>query len=114
MHHLADSHLHSYIRFKWTLTENQPVIKAYEEKEWAELPDSKTAPIEMSLDYLKGIHSRLVYLLKSLSIDDLNKSFIHPETNKEVILKHNIGIYAWHSNHHYAHIENLLKRKGWK
>jgi DinB family protein len=113
VHHLADSHLHSYIRFKWTLTENLPVIKAYEEKDWAELPDAKTAPIEMSLNHLKAIHYKLVYLLKSLTIDNLNKCFIHPETNQEVVLKHNIGIYAWHSNHHFAHIENLLKREGW-
>jgi DinB superfamily len=113
VHHLADSHLHSYTRFKFMLTEKQPVIKAYDEQLWAELPDAKTAPIEMSLLLLKAIHFKLAYLLKSLSLDDLNKSFIHPETNKEVVLKENIGVYAWHSNHHYAHIENLLKRKGW-
>lgn len=114
VHHLSDSHQHSYTRFKWTLTEDKPIIKAYEEKDWAELPDAKTAPIEMSLLHLKAIHSKLVYLLKSLSIDDLNKSFNHPETNEEVVLKYNIGMYAWHSNHHYAHIENLLIRKNWK
>ncbi len=113
VHHLADSHQHSYIRFKWALTEDKPVIKAYNEQDWAELPDAKTAPIQMSLDHLKSIHYKLVYLLKSLSLDDLNKSFIHPDANQEVFLKQNIGMYAWHSNHHYAHIENLLKRKGW-
>ena len=114
VHHLADSHHHSYTRFKWALTEEKPVIKAYNEKSWAELPDAKTAPIEMSLNHLKAIHYKLVYLLKSISFDHLNKCFIHPETNEEVVLKQNIGIYEWHSNHHYAHIENLLKRKGWK
>lgn len=114
IHHLADSHHHSYIRFKWALTENKPVIKYYYEHLWAELPDAKQAPIQLSLDHLKAVHAKLVYLLKSLSNDDLNKSFIHPEHNEEVVLKKNIGIYAWHSDHHFAHIENLLLRKGWK
>ena len=113
VHHVSDSHHHSYSRFKWALTEDNPVIKAYYEDRWAELMDSKTAPIEMSIQHIKAIHFKLVYLLKSLSEADLNKTFVHPETNKEVALKHNIGIYAWHSNHHYAHIENLLKRNQW-
>ncbi|SFZ92893.1 DinB superfamily protein [Flaviramulus basaltis] len=113
VHHLSDSHHHSYNRFKWALTEDKPVIKAYHEERWAELLDAKTAPIEMSLLHLKAIHAKLVYLLKTLNDDDLNKCFIHPETNSEVLLKKNIGIYAWHSNHHYAHIENLLKRNNW-
>ncbi|MFD2823358.1 YfiT family bacillithiol transferase [Lacinutrix iliipiscaria] len=113
VHHLSDSHHHSYIRFKWALTEDKPVIKYYYEQLWAELDDAKYAPIEMSLSHLKSVHLKLVYLLKSLSTSDLNKSFIHPEHNEEVVLKKNIGIYAWHCNHHYAHIANLLKRKAW-
>ncbi len=113
VHHLADSHHHSYIRFKWTLTEDKPVIKYYYEALWAELDDSKTGPINMSLLHIKAVHAKLVYLLKTLNETDLNKSFIHPEHNEEVNLKKNIGIYAWHSNHHYDHIENLLKRKEW-
>ena len=113
VHHVSDSHHHSYIRFKWALTEDKPVIKYYYEQLWAELPDAKFAPITMSLDHLAAVHFKLVYLLKNLSEDDLNRSFIHPEHNEEVLLKKNIGIYAWHSSHHYAHIENLLKRKGW-
>lgn len=114
VHHCSDSHHHSYIRFKWALTENQPIIKAYNEKYWAELFDTKTAPIDISILHLKAIHTKLVYLLKGLSNDDLEKSFIHPETNDIVLLRTNIGIYAWHCNHHYAHIENLLIREGWK
>lgn len=114
VHHISDSHHHSYTRFKWALTEDKPVIKAYFEDRWAELFDSKSAPIEMSLNHIKTIHFKLVYLLKGLHDEDLNKVFIHPETNSEVPLKYNIGNYAWHSNHHYAHIENLLKRKGWQ
>lgn len=113
VHHVSDSHNHSYIRFKWALTEDKPVIKYYLEQFWAELPDAKFAPIKMSLDHLSAVHFKLVYLLKSLNEDDLSKSFIHPEYNEEVMLKMNIGIYAWHSNHHYAHIENLLKNRGW-
>lgn len=113
VHHLSDSHHHSYSRFKWALTEDKPTIKAYYEDKWAELFDAKTAPIQMSLLHLKAIHCKLVYFLKELSDVDLNKSFIHPETKSEIILKNNIGIYAWHCNHHYAHIENLLKRNNW-
>lgn len=114
VHHVADSHHHSYIRFKWALTEDKPVIKYYYEHLWAELSDSKRAPIKMSLDHLAAVHYKLVYLLKSLNDEELNRSFIHPEHNEEVVLKKNIGIYAWHCNHHYAHIENLMLREGWK
>lgn len=114
IHHLADSHHHSYIRFKWALTEDKPVIKYYFEDLWAELPDGKTAPIELSLNHLKAVHAKLVYLLKIIDESELQKSFIHPEHSEEVLLWKNIGIYAWHSNHHYAHIENLLNTKGWK
>ncbi|WP_100612013.1 YfiT family bacillithiol transferase [Confluentibacter lentus] len=113
VHHLSDSHHHSYTRFKWALTEEKPIIKAYHEDLWAELIDSKSAPITMSLQHLKAIHFKLVYLLKRLSDEDLSRSFIHPETKKEVSLKRNIGLYAWHSKHHYAHIENVLKRNNW-
>jgi hypothetical protein len=113
VHHVADSHHHSYIRFKWALTEDKPVIKPYIEQEWAELFDTRSAPIQMSLDHLKAIHYKLVYLLRGLTEIQLNRSFIHPDGDVEVVLKQNIGIYAWHSNHHYAHIENLMKRKGW-
>ena len=114
IHHVADSHHHSYIRFKWALTEQKPVIKYYYEHLWAELDDSKYGPIYMSLKHLDAVHTKLVYLLKQLSETDLNKSFIHPEHNEEVILKKNIGIYAWHCNHHFAHIDNLIKKEGWK
>lgn len=113
IHHVSDSHHHSYTRFKWALTEDKPVIKAYHEDRWAELHDSKFAPIEMSLSHIKAIHYKLVYLLKKLTLEDLNKCFVHPETGSEVKLSYNIGNYAWHSNHHYAHIENLMKLREW-
>ncbi len=113
VHHISDSHHNSYIRFKWALTEDKPVIKAYDEKSWANLFDSKTAPIQMSLDHLKAVHAKLVYLLKGLSKEDLKRSFIHPDNNSETTIEENIGRYAWHSNHHYAHIDRLRQREGW-
>ena len=112
VHHVVDSHYNSYIRFKWTLTEDRPVIKAYFEERWAELDDYK-APIDLSLKALESLHAKWVYLLMGLSKEQLKRVFVHPETNEEVTLEKNIGIYAWHSKHHYAHIENLLRRKGW-
>ncbi|MBT8273052.1 MAG: putative metal-dependent hydrolase, partial [Bacteroidia bacterium] len=96
VHHVSDSHHHSYIRFKWALTEDKPVIKYYFEKLWAELDDSKTAPIQMSLDHLKAVHFKLAYLLKSLTESEFNRTFIHPEYSNEFSLKQNTAIYAWH------------------
>lgn len=113
IHHCGDSHVNSYIRFKWTLTEDSPTIKAYYEDRWAELFDTKDAPITHSLLFIKALHAKWVYLLKGLSGTDLEKVFIHPENGNTVSLKENIGIYAWHCNHHYAHIENLLIRNNW-
>lgn len=113
LYHIGDSHHHSYTRFKWALAEDRPVIKAYEEKDWAELKDAKQAPIRISLDYIKALHAKLVYMIKTLSETDLKRVFIHPEGNKEVSLKANIGMYAWHSQHHFAHIKNLIDREGW-
>jgi len=114
IHHCGDSHVHSYIRFKWALTEEQPIIKAYYEDRWAELFDTKDAPIALSLQFIKALHAKWVYLLKGLSKEDLDKEFIHPESGANVSLKKNIGLYAWHCNHHYAHIENLLLRNDWR
>lgn len=111
VHHIADSHHNSYIRFKWALTEDRPVIKAYDEKAWSDLFDAKSAPIVLSLDHLSAVHAKLVYLLKGLSRYHLQRIFIHPDGHKESPLDENIGRYAWHGNHHYAHIENVLKRQ---
>ena len=113
IHHLADSHHHSYTRFKWALTENSPLIKAYEEKNWSELLDAKNAPINLSLMYLKALHAKLVYMLNSISNEDFKKTYIHPDGNVNVSVAENLGKYAWHSNHHFAHIKNLAIRKGW-
>ena len=114
MHHCYDSHHNSYTRFKWALTENKPVLKVYFEERWAELHDSKFAPIFLSIDGLKALHTKWVYFLKGIKESDLEKYFIHPSGNEVVSLKENIGIYAWHCNHHFAHIEQLMIRENWK
>jgi uncharacterized damage-inducible protein DinB len=113
VHHISDSHHHSYIRFKWGLTEDNPLIKPYDEKAWSELFDAKTAPIQISLDHLKVVHTKLVYLLRGLTKAQLQRRFTHPEGNTETTLEENIGRYAWHGSHHYAHIKNLIQREGW-
>jgi len=103
VHHCANSHINSYVRFKLALTEDLPTIKPYEESLWAELPDSKLPPL-VSLKLLEALHERWVFILKSLSDDDLNKEFIHPEQSEKISLKENILIYSWHCQHHLAHI----------
>lgn len=113
VHHCADSHMNSFIRLKLALTEDKPTIKPYFEERWAELYDSKKYPIESSLKIIEGVHQKWSDLLKQLSESDLQKIFIHPQHNKEFSIAENIGLYAWHSNHHLAHIQNLKKRKGW-
>ena len=111
VHHIPDSHINSYIRFKLALTEDNPVIKPYAEDKWAELPDSNL-PIEVSLSMLEALHSRWVVLLKSLKPSDLEKTFRHPDSG-EIKLGMNIGLYAWHGRHHLAHITSLKERMGW-
>ena len=114
VHHVADSHHNSYVRFKWALTEESPVIKPYDEKGWAALFDSQTSPVQFSLDHLRVVHTKLVFLLRGLTSEQLKREFIHPEGQVRTSLEENIGRYVWHGKHHYAHIENLLIRKGWK
>ena len=111
IHHLPDSHVNAYIRFKWSLTEENPTIKAYHEDRWAELHDYR-GPIQPSLNMLQSLHDKWTYLLKGLDIERLNNAYMHPESG-ESILKNIVGMYAWHSNHHFAHIQNLAKREGW-
>ncbi len=112
VHHLADSHLNSVIRFKWALTEERPRIKTYREELWAELPDTRDAPVEVSLDLLDALHARWCVLLRSLGDEELEREFVHPDSGP-VKLATNIGIYAWHGRHHLAHIERLKIREGW-
>lgn len=109
VHHCVDSHMNSVIRFKLALTENQPTIRPYFEDRWAELADALDNDLSDSLLILKGLHSKWVKLLKSLSAKDLALTFVHPEHGKIFTLGENIGIYAWHCNHHLEHIKLALK-----
>lgn len=112
VHHLADSHTNSVVRFKWALTERHPTIKAYDERAWAELVDSR-APVGLSLDLLDALHARWVVLLRNLGAVHLARRFRHPESGDDVRLDANIGVYAWHGRHHLAHITALAERSGW-
>ena len=112
VHHLPDSHLNSYIRFKLALTEEQPTIKPYDEAKWAEFADARAAPIETSLVLLESLHERWVLMLKSLASSDFARAFRHPELGV-VSLEKNICLYAWHGRHHVAHITSLRDRMGW-
>lgn len=114
IHHCAESHMNCFIRIKWALTENNPVIKAYDEVLWSELPDNLKMPIEPTLSLLEGLHFRLAFIMKNLSETELEKSFIHPENNSEIKIKQMIATYAWHGKHHLAHITTLKKHKNWK
>src|SRR5581483_11728414 len=112
VHHVPDSHLNSYIRFKLALTEENPTIKPYAEDRWAELGDTKNTPIEVSLTLLDSLHDRWVRLLRSLSPQDWKKTFRHPELG-EMNLEKTLALYAWHGKHHVAHITELRKRMSW-
>ena len=103
VHHLSDSHLNAYVRFKWTLTENNPLIKAYDEKLWAETPEVSLDP-SLSVNLLKALHTKWVSLLRQLRPDDLERAFTHPETKKQVRLNRMIALYAWHGEHHLGHL----------
>jgi hypothetical protein len=113
VHHLPDSHVNSYIRFKWALTEEQPTIKAYHEDRWAALEDSRTGDIEAPLALLEGLHACWVLLLRSMTEPDFSRSFIHPETGKSVSLNDALCYYAWHCRHHTAQINWVWEQHGW-
>jgi hypothetical protein len=112
VHHLPDSHLNSFIRFKWALTESRPTIKTYFEDRWANLPDYSKVPVTTSLRLLEALHERWVGLLRALGPADLQREFVHPELGT-IRLDVNIGLYAWHGRHHTAHITGLVEREGW-
>ena len=113
VHHCADSHINSFTRLKLSLTEDNPTIKPYMEECWAELTDNKTLPVGSSIKILEGIHERWVTILRSLTSEEFKRTFIHPEQGKKIRIDENIGFYAWHCNHHLAHITTLKKQKGW-
>ena len=108
-HHLADSHMNAYVRFKWTLTEDTPVIKAYDEKVWAETPEVTLDPT-LSINLLRPLHIKWVSLLRQLKPGDLERAFIHPETQKHVPLDRMIALYAWHGEHHLGHLAIISKK----
>jgi uncharacterized damage-inducible protein DinB len=112
VHHVADSHTNSYVRFKLALTEDWPTIKPYDEAAWANLADSRWLPVEVSLAMIEGLHTRWVGLLDSLSDADFQKGFEHPEMGRQNLAKV-LALYDWHSRHHTAHITGLRERQGW-
>lgn len=112
IHHIADSHMHSYIRFKWTLTEDKPVIKAYEEKDWAETIDNQLDPT-ISIAFITAFHAKWSAMLSLLNDEAWSRSFIHPQTQKEINLERMLALYAWHGKHHLAHITSLKERMKW-
>jgi hypothetical protein len=112
VHHVPDSHLNSYVRFKLAITEDNPTIKAYDENVWAQLEDASKAPIDISLDLLASLHRRWVLFLRSLKEKDFARTFRHPELGLVSVDK-NIALYAWHGRHHVAHITSLRERMGW-
>ncbi len=111
VHHVADSHMNAFIRFKWALTETNPTIKAYNEQAWAELPDAQM-PTDASLRLLDALHGRWTALLSALPAEAFARPYQHPETGAHT-LDMALGIYAWHGRHHTAHVTELRRRQGW-
>ena len=109
VHHLADSHVNSYTRFRLALTENHPTIKPYDEGKWAELEDARAMPVEVSLTLLDSLHARWVRLLRSLKPSDFDRTIDHPE-NGTMTIDQLLALYAWHGDHHIAHINRARKR----
>ncbi|MGA9058250.1 MAG: bacillithiol transferase BstA [Terriglobia bacterium] len=113
VHHLPDSHMNAYVRFRLALTEDEPTIKPYDQERWATLKDARTAPAELSLSLLESLHRRFVLLLRSLRAEDFARTFLHPEMGVVTLDKY-LGMYAWHGRHHIAHVTSLRDRMGWK
>jgi hypothetical protein len=113
-HHLPDSHLNAYTRFKLALTEDTPTIRPYEEARWAELPDTAGTPLGVSLMLLEALHRRWVVLLKAMTDQDWRREFYHPEQEKTVRLDRALATYAWHGKHHVMHVVTTRERMGWR
>jgi uncharacterized damage-inducible protein DinB len=112
VHHLPDSHLNAYVRFRLALTEDEPTIKPYAEKRWAELPDARSGPIEPSLALLAAVHVRWTRLLEALPEADFARTYLHPDDGRRT-LDRTLALYVWHGRHHLAHITRLAERMGW-
>jgi hypothetical protein len=113
VHHVCDSHMNALVRVKWVLTEENPTIKAYDENKWAVTPEYTTVPINISLTMLHAIHTKLYALFSAMSEEDLNRTYVHPEHQKQFTLWYLMGLYAWHGKHHTAHINSLRERMKW-
>jgi uncharacterized damage-inducible protein DinB len=111
-HHVADSHMNAYIRWRFALTEVEPTIKPYDEAAWAKLEDAQNAPPELSLNLLDSLHERWVRLLRAVTPDEFARTFRHPDHGVRT-LDWMLFLYAWHGNHHTAHITELRAQKGW-
>lgn len=112
VHHVPESHMNAYVRFKWGLTEESPTIKPYDEDLWSRTAETGTAPIELSLALLEALHRRWVVLLESLQAKDFERPLVHPESGP-MTLDRLLQLYAWHGRHHTAHVTELRKREGW-
>jgi hypothetical protein len=113
VHHVPDSHINAYTRFRLALTEDIPTIKPYEEARWAELPDARSLPVAVSLGLLEALHARWVPLLRGLTATDAARQLRHPEHGRLMSLDELVGLYSWHGDHHVAHITALRGRMGW-
>jgi uncharacterized damage-inducible protein DinB len=112
VHHVADSHMHAYARTRFALAESNVTITPYEEAAWAELPDMRSMPVEVSLDLLDALHARWVHVLRSIKVDDFRRTIQHPE-NGPMTVDDLLSVYSWHGRHHTAHVTALRERKGW-
>lgn len=111
VHHIADSHLHSYVRFRWTLTETEPTIKAYDEGKWSKLEESLTSDCHSSILLLQGLHQRWGAMLRRMTVEDFGRKFLHPETKDWVVLADALQYYAWHGRHHVGQIRWLRENR---
>lgn len=112
-HHLMDSHMNCLMRFKLALTEEEPVIKTYDEDAWAQLADSSRAPVSLAIEQVSGLHARWAMLLRAMSDADFARTYRYPEASRSSRLDRTLGLYAWHGRHHIAHITALRERMGW-
>lgn len=112
-HHVPDSHLNAYVRFKLALTEDLPTVKPYDQARWADLPDTRSVPVEVSLGLLDAVHERWVAVLRAMTAEDWGRGYRHPEYDRVVPLDEVLAMYAWHGRHHVAHITSLREREGW-
>ena len=114
VHHVADSHMNAYIRFKLGLTEDNPTIKPYNEEAWAKMKDTALIPINVSLTLLHALHTRWMEVLNDIKEEEWNRTVVHPEHGRQMTLWYLLGMYAWHGRHHTAHVTSFRERMGWR